>query len=388
MSKPAFSVAVIARNEESTLPYLIASLLPFLKRGGTMVVVDTGSTDKTVAIARAAKLDVYERGDSWRHHVSNQMAKQINDWYVVEGDSPIAKEGDTYFDFAAARNFAAFASPTHFIAMPDCDERYTTLDIDAVDACFNGGSQKLTYPFVFSHYADGSPALQFKHSKIYDRRAMAWKGIVHECLYSLGGPVKASEVPSTVVHLEHYQNPTTSRGQYLTGLSLGLIKEPNDRNAHYLARELMYSARYRSAIQLFNKHITMGGWIPERARSMQFIGDCWLNLGYPATAIANWSRAFDCFPSRGPLLAIARHHYALKEYEKTAAYAAAALQISRPDVYFIEERDYGALPHELLYWAYYYTGRTSEAKMHHQMALSFEPKNAKYIEEAKFFDKR
>ena len=52
MNKPKFSVALIARNEAVTLPRLIGSLKEFQDQGGDIWVLDTGSTDNTVEVAR------------------------------------------------------------------------------------------------------------------------------------------------------------------------------------------------------------------------------------------------------------------------------------------------------------------------------------------------
>ena len=48
-TKPMFSVTLIAKNEERSLPSLLASLSEFRARGGEILLVDTGSTDKTVS---------------------------------------------------------------------------------------------------------------------------------------------------------------------------------------------------------------------------------------------------------------------------------------------------------------------------------------------------
>jgi glycosyltransferase involved in cell wall biosynthesis len=49
---PHFSVALIARNEEKTLPRLIESLSEFQRFGGEILLLDTGSTDNTVQVAK------------------------------------------------------------------------------------------------------------------------------------------------------------------------------------------------------------------------------------------------------------------------------------------------------------------------------------------------
>ena len=42
-----FSIVLIAKNESKTLPRLIGSLSEFQKRGGNILLLDTGSTDDT-----------------------------------------------------------------------------------------------------------------------------------------------------------------------------------------------------------------------------------------------------------------------------------------------------------------------------------------------------
>src|SRR5258706_440733 len=107
MTKPLFSCVLIARCEEKTLPRMLASLEAFRERGGNIVVCDTGSTDKTAQIARDMGCLVEEVGDRFRTTISEEQAKAINDKFVVNGEEPVVKAGDSLFDFASARNYAA-----------------------------------------------------------------------------------------------------------------------------------------------------------------------------------------------------------------------------------------------------------------------------------------
>ena len=367
-----------------------------------MVVLDTGSTDDTISIAREAGCLTIPVGNRFLHEVSEEEANAANAVNVLSGEPAIVTAGQRYFDFASARNFAASMSPTDFIAMPDCDEVYTTLDLDRIEDGIQHGVQQFSYPFVFAHLPDGRPGLQFIHSKFYDRRILEWKGIVHECLFPTGEPARCVTVGQDMIHLEHFQNPSTNRSQYMVGLAIGLLKVANDRNTHYLARELFYTGRYQSAIRLFQRHIEMNGWVPEQARSMIMIGDCYAELsdrimretnGTPTKesrshdelSISWWTKSFSTFLSREPILRIATHYWKRDDKERAAVYAIASLQVQKPSVYFVMEREYGSYPHELLYWAFFYLGRIEEAKKHHDLALAFEPMNPKYIHDYKFF---
>ena len=93
MTKLPISVCIIAKNEEKHIGQCLRHLLPY---GMEIVVVDTGSTDETAAIARKYTDKVF--GFEW-----------IN-------------------DFSAARNFAVSQASNNWILVVDCDEYVKELD--------------------------------------------------------------------------------------------------------------------------------------------------------------------------------------------------------------------------------------------------------------------
>ena len=58
-----FSFCLIAKNEGKTLPRLLKSLEAFKAAGGEVCLLDTGSTDDTVKIAREWGCVVEEAGE-------------------------------------------------------------------------------------------------------------------------------------------------------------------------------------------------------------------------------------------------------------------------------------------------------------------------------------
>jgi len=177
------------------------------------------------------------------------MADNINAKFVVDDEAPVVKEGDSLFDFASARNYIADFATNDFIFTPDCDEIFTKFDIDKVEEQVKNGVEQLEYEFVFSHDNLGNPVIKFRHCKAYDRRKLKWVGVVHEVL---AGSAKMQYLDESIVKLEHYQNEKTNRSGYLKGLAVDCFKNPeNDRNSHYLAREMMYLGRHKSAIKEF-----------------------------------------------------------------------------------------------------------------------------------------
>jgi len=378
-----FSVCLIARNEEKTIPRLAASLREFEEKGGEILLLDTGSTDKTVAVAKELGLVVHEVGDMFRQNIG-AMANQINKAFN-EDVGEIVKREDSVFNYSAARNYVASLASNDMIAMPDCDEVYTKLDLEAVQRAISEGAEQLEYNFVFCHDEFGNEAIKFAHCKFYNRKKLQWVGIIHEVLQ---GNAKRVFLEENIIKLEHFQNKETNRSSYLTGLALDCFLNPeNDRNSHYFGRELLYTGRYKSAMKELKRHLTIGKWAPERSQSMIFIGDCYLNVGDDHAALEWWNKAFSEDSSRRePFARLAWYFYEKGDRQRTIAFCEAMLTIPWNAFYANNQYYYTAFPHELLYWAYW--GMDNEkSKYHFDRALFYQPQNPKYLADKRFYYK-
>lgn len=382
--QPKFSIALIARNEEKTLPHLLESLASHKERGGEIILVDTGSGDNTAEVARDAGCKVYEVGNKFRRVIDEKLADKINMDLIVSGEQDIVKAGDSLFDYSSARNYAASLCSNDMVAMPDCDEAYTKFEIDQLNKLIEEGADQLEYHFVFSHDADGNELIKFLHSKFYNRRKMRWVGIIHEVLQGEGNRVAVEE---SVIKLEHWQNHETDRSHYLKGLALSVIEDPNnDRNLHYFGRELMYTGRFNSAIKILEQHVTMGRWPAERSQSQIHIGDCYLQMGRAQKAIHSYIDAFDTLPTRRePLMRIAEYYYKAGAADHVIAYTAAALQTKGDNFYANFQPYYENVPHEWMYWALWQKEEFHASKQHFDICLAYQPFNSKYLHDFRYY---
>jgi len=377
-----FSFCAIARNEEKTLPRMIESLKEFQSRGGIVVLVDTGSTDNTAALAREAGYIVEEVGDRFRSVVTKELADQINAQFIVENEGTCIKEGETYFDFASARNYAASLCPTDMVSSIDCDEVVSKINYEQIETYIHEGYTQFEYNFVFSHREDGSPAMEFTQSKFFDRRVIQWDGIVHEVLQG-NGKIKYLDC----FQLDHYQNFETNRHSYLTGLAVDCFLHPEkDRNSHYFARELLWNGQNMSALKEFQRHVTMNKWPAEKAQSLIFIGDIYGQLNDPVNQVAAYSSAFMIDSTRrAPLMKLAYFYKANNNHQAASCYATAALEIPWHGFYANHKEDYEDGPHAVLYWAKGWLGDIESAKHHLQKALSYQPNKKNYLEDRKYY---
>jgi glycosyltransferase involved in cell wall biosynthesis len=357
-----FSAVIIARNEEKTLPRLLKSLAGV----DEIVVVDTGSTDKTVEVAKEYGAKVEEVGD--RFVITADITTAWTSWGLL-------KDGDKAFDFASARNYAASLAKNDMIFMPDADEvvEWNLENIPEAD--------RLEYNFYYAMDDEGKPTIQFIHSKFYNRLKYKWVRITHEVLEGVGETKFTDQIL-----LKHFQNKETNRSQYLPGLALDYCLNPyNDRNTHYLARELMYNKQYEKAIKFFARHLEHQGWLVEQGQSCIYTGDCYKSLGKENEAKEWYYKALGYELRREPLIALGQLHFDKKEWREAKAYYELALRVERTNYYGNIEDNYTHLPHGQLSVCLYWLGEKEKSLEHLKKALEYAPNNETYLNNLKFY---
>lgn len=404
MSIPSFSCCVICKNMANTIPRLMDSLREFQERGGRVVVLDTGSTDQSVEAFRSRGAEVTEVGDRFMIEIDSEMAKAINNRFVVDDEEPIVQEGSRLFHFANARNFCASLATNDWISWADADEAFTVLDLDKIEQIIaDPGLEHVEYSFVFAHGPDGvSPAVEFTQSKMYRRSRMFWTGAVHELVTPLpGAPPRQGTGPNRlyltpdIFRLEHWQEPRDHRSAYCPGLGYDAWMKMDhrddlagsaDRQAHYLGREMTWLGRPKSAIKLLKEHVAMNGWPAERSESMVFVGDCYGQLNQPELQAEWYSKAYYADSTRRvALLRLANFFKGCGNHHAAAAYASAALEIPWHPFYANQMREYRAGPYEVRYHARGWMGNIAGAQEDILKVLTMEPFNPEANRDVAFY---
>jgi glycosyltransferase involved in cell wall biosynthesis len=114
------SVALITRNEAANLPRTLASV----RWANEIVVVDSGSTDATLAIARAAGVRVFE--EPWKGFAAQKnsaIAHASGDWILsLDADEEVSPElaQEIQVLLAGEPAFSAYRIPrlNHFLGRP------------------------------------------------------------------------------------------------------------------------------------------------------------------------------------------------------------------------------------------------------------------------------
>jgi glycosyltransferase involved in cell wall biosynthesis len=384
-SAPRFSIVILTRNEERRLPRLLDDLREFSDRGGDVVVVDSGSTDNTLAIAKRAGCRVETVNDRFDSLLDSAQAAEIERRFARAGEGPLVMAGQRLFHFGKAREYAGGLAANSFVLQIDASDEVPALDIDEFDMWI--GSQGV-HAFEYNQRY-GNVGLRI--ARFYDRSQYHWEGRVHEILSTTvePAPAPASTIRCSPKHLmvRHHKDEDKSRN-YLAGLALQTLEYPQKpRWWHYLGRELFYHHRYESAIVALEVHARMeNAWLTERSQSLCFIGECHEALGRVHEAKECYQRAFAMDPTRRePLLRLAAASSAQCEFDAAERWARQSLEIPPTNAYPELEGNYTWVPHCLLYWSLFWLRRRDEARVHWDAYRALVPDGSLIHEHARLF---
>jgi glycosyltransferase involved in cell wall biosynthesis len=344
------AVYTIALNEEQFVQRWYDSC----HEADYLLIADTGSTDKTVELARSLGIDVVQ--------------VSIKPWR-----------------FDDARNAALAMLPANidYCISLDMDEVLSPGWREEMEKV-KPGVNRVRYNYTWNFNPDGTPGLTFGGDKIHARHGYRWKHPVHECLYTDRIELKEQWIN---LGLLHKADDTKSRGQYLPLLKLSVEEDPtNDRNAYYYARELFFHGQYRDAEREFKRHLSLptAQWKPERAASMRYIAKCdpdqkqkihWLQKAVK-----------ECPERREAFVELGQVYYDAGKLEECLTVCKKALAIKdRPMEYLCEEFAWGYIPHDLAAVCSYWTDDKEAALKYGEAAHALNPTSERLTSNLEFY---
>ena len=164
-----FTVALIAKNEENNIIELGNNLSKYIDKGLEVVLIDTGSTDNTVNIAKFNKFNVYTPSDLSLLNVNlTNFEKEFIDKHVIkENELDILKQTNIdytkYFNFSVARNMILEANIANdMILFIDASDRIINLNYEIINKLIDAGMHRFEYYL----YAGGQ---KLKISRFYHK---------------------------------------------------------------------------------------------------------------------------------------------------------------------------------------------------------------------------
>jgi tetratricopeptide (TPR) repeat protein len=348
--KMKIAVYAISKNEEQFVKRFCESA----KDADVILIADTGSTDKTVELAKECGATV--------HNIF------INPWR---------------FDMARDTALALIPSDVDVCISLDLDEELQPGWREEIERVWKEDTTRLRYKF------DWGCGIAFFYEKIHHRKGYRWHHPCHE--YPTPDP-RINEVwaHTDMLLVIHKPDPTKSRGQYLPLLELAVKEDPRcPRNAFYYARELTFYAKWLDAIVALNKYLAMpeATWVNERCYAMRLLGKCYDELGQDGR---EWLRkaAAEAPGTREPWVELAESAYRKSDWNECYSAAKKALAITnKEEVYTMNPLVWQALPHDMAAIAAHHLGFKEEAIKQGELALQFEPDNARLRDNLNFYQK-
>jgi tetratricopeptide (TPR) repeat protein len=335
-------VYTIALNEEQFVERWYNSVKD---EADYLLIVDTGSTDKTVEFAKSFGINVAEICvKPWR------------------------------FDTARNASLALVPADMDYCIPLDMDEIMLPGWRAELEKAYEVKATRPRYNYVWNWNSDGTPGLTFGGDKIHARHGYRWKHPVHEVLV----PDRMQEVAFwTGATMEHHADNTKSRSQYLPLLKASTEEDPyDDRNAFYYARELFFYNKFEDASKEFKRHLSLpkAQWPPERAASMRYLGKI-----HPDESEVWFTLAASTAPGRRePHVDLAKYYYATSQWDKCYEQAVMALAIAeKPLEYLCEAEAWGYLPHDMASISCYHLGKYEEAVGYAKAAIEIAPEEEK-----------
>lgn len=342
------AVYAISKNEEKHIERWASSAA----EADHIVLLDTGSSDRTVDLAKELGVEVtVQVFDPWR------------------------------FDTARNASLDLVPDDVDYCIALDLDEVLVPGWREELEKAHAEGWTRPRYQYTWSWSDDGSPGVVYGGDKIHARHNYVWRHPVHEVITPL-----AQETQGWVgLQIQHHPDNTKSRSQYLPLLKLSVEEDPDDdRNAYYYARELYFYGQNEEAVKEFYRYLALprATWDAERSKAMRFLAqlephktESWL---LRATAEAPHRRE--------PWVDLAQYYYEMGMWPLCFGAAARAFDIvEKPLEYLCEADAWGAKPFDLAAIAAYRMGRKDVAKTLGEKALEVEPNNERLQNNLKFY---
>lgn len=287
------AVYAIAKNESNN----VESWAENLADADGIFVLDTGSTDDTVALLKKCGVTVNEIS----------TAKK--------------------FRFDNARNEAMHHVPKDYdvLVSLDFDERLSPGWREVIEQQFDENTDVANYTLVYGFDAEGHITTSYPRSAVHRPDSATWHYAVHELLIPLKDKPK-----KTLDFLCVHYGQAKPAGHYIELLKLNREEHPNDPRAlGYLAREYYGLGNYTMARPLYQDYIRIETYAPMQSEaclriahmSPDFVSQEW------------WMRQAVqlCDNMREPYCELANLYFRNQMWEHCIAYVKSAMRYKKPE---------------------------------------------------------
>ena len=350
------SVALIVRDEEHTLGRCLDSVAGAVDE---IVVVDTGSQDATMAVAR-------------------RYTDQVHQFTWVQ-------------DFAAARQYAFDRAHGDWVAWLDADDVVQgAMQMRRLAAAASSAVGAIYWPYIVAWDPYGHPTCQFWRERLVrNDGSYRWQGRVHEVLVSRH-PWQTQYSDDVVV-----EHRPPARGQEHSRRNLELLQaeladcqhDPPPRLLFYLGREYAACGQPQEALATLAGHLERCAWDDERYQSLLQAAAIHLEQNDGDAAVDSLLQALKVCPHwPDAYFALARTYYYRGDWHKVVHWTEIGRAMPQPQtLLFTNPMDYRFNWIICYTCALYHVGEVQEALHWTRQALAICPDDVMHRQNLAFF---
>jgi len=348
---------MIVKNEEDVLYQCLNSVKEICDE---MIIVDTGSTDKTKEIAK-------------------QFTEKVIDFKWID-------------DFSAARNTAFGHATMDYILWLDADDILLLEDQKkfkilktTLDSSFDAYS--MIYNIAFDEY--DNPTFSFRRNRLVKReKNFKWIGPVHEYL-DVQGIIFHADIAITHRKIDKKnQSIQSDRNLKIYEKRLEKGEKFTPRDLFYYANELKDHAQFQKSITFYEQFLaTKRGWIEDEIRACINMAMSYRNLGNAEKEKESLVMSFIYDLPRPEVTCRLGDIYTNKrDFKKAITWYRLALEIEEEDHLGFRQIAYSTwYPHLQLCYCFWELGDVEQSIKHHEKSKKFRPNDSIVKKNEEFF---
>lgn len=348
------SLCMIVKNEELVLERCLESVKDLVDE---IIIVDTGSEDRTKEIAQ-------------------KYTKRVYDYPWIN-------------DFSAARNFSFFKADMDYCMWLDADDVLLPKDREGlaeIKKTLLPEADVVMMQYHTNFDGQGRPIFYCDRERIIRNRAgFYWEGAVHEVITPRG---KIAYSPVAITHQKIGPgDPGRNLRIYQMMLENGVELGPRDQ--YYYARELYDHKLYEKSAAAFETFLKMPeGWVENKIEACRYLAFCYAALEDKNAELSSLftSFAYDV-PRPETCVDIGNFFMRQQRYDVAVFWFHQALDCPQKDTAgFIMPDCRGYLPCIQLCVCYDKLGDHIKAEYYNNKAGEFKPEAPEYLNNKRYFE--
>lgn len=354
---PTISLCMIVKNEEEVLANCLESVQEVCDE---IIIVDTGSTDRTKEIAQ-------------------KFTDKIYDFKWID-------------DFSAARNYSFSLATKDYILWLDADDVIPPKELEKfikLKNSLNPDVDSVMMNYITSFDDNGNPSFQFKRHRLVKRsKGFKWVGPVHEYIAVHGN---ITEADISILHRKNDKKVNLDSVGRNLRIYENRIKNGEDfspRDLFYYANELRDHKQYKKAIIYYQEFLDgKKGWIEDNIRACINMANCYAHLGEKDNELVSLFKTFNFDEPRSESCCrIGDIFQSRKDFKTAVFWYELAVKMKDKKIAGFQYTSYSTwYPHLALCVCYWQLGNVEESIKHHELTKQYIPNNPKVLYNEEFF---